>query len=84
MQRWWREIAPQIGWSSDQVRIATGSVGVVESCIEVEIQLRNFTELDAAWLRLAAMPEQAEWARDLALLVVSGSARWTVLRLVAN
>lgn len=82
MRRWWRDIAPEIGWSTDQLRILTGSVGAAESRIEVEVILEDLAALDRAWSRLGALPAQGDWADELAPHIISGSARWTVLRIL--
>jgi hypothetical protein len=39
MQGWARDIAPQIGWTADKVRVATGSIGALESTIEVDVTI---------------------------------------------
>lgn len=83
MRRWWREVAPAIGWSASQARILSGSLGARESSIEVEIAVGGLGDIEAAWARLGAEPAQQRWADDLEPLVVSGSARWTVYRTVA-
>ena len=82
MKRWWSEIAPQIGWSADQVRILTGSVGAREAEIEVEVELSDLGELSEAWKRLAQTSGQEKWAENLEPHVVSGTSRWTVYRVV--
>ena len=33
LKKWHAEIGPQIGWSPDQVRLLTGSVGALESTV---------------------------------------------------
>lgn len=80
MRRWWSEIAPQLGWASEQVRIASGSLGVAESRLEVEVQLANLAELNSAWQRLANARGQTDWAQEISAHVVSGSARWHVYK----
>ncbi len=81
MRRWWEEIAPAIGWSRQQARLLSGSLGVPESRVEVEIALDDLAELEQAWARLAALEAQSEWARELEGLIVSGSTNWTLYRL---
>jgi hypothetical protein len=82
MKRWWSEIAPQIGWSADQVRILTGSVGAQEAEIEVEVEISDLGDLSEAWKRLAQTRGQEKWAEDLEPHVASGTSRWTVYRVV--
>jgi len=82
MRQWWREIAPQIGWTPDQVRILSGALGAKESAIEVEVALPDLAALSAAWSRLAEARGQAEWAEALEPHIVSGTPDWTVHRVV--
>lgn len=82
MTQWWRDIAPRIGWSADKARLHTGSVGVGESRIEIEVSIANLAQLESAWARLTETRDQERWAEELAPHVVSGSARWTVYRTV--
>lgn len=82
MQRWWQDIAPQIGWSKGQVRILSGSLGVPESEIQVEIEIADLAALNDAWARLAKVPQQETWAAELQPLIVSGSTCWSVYRRV--
>lgn len=37
-REWWTRIAPQIGWSADQARFLTGSIGAPESCVVVDAE----------------------------------------------
>ncbi len=81
MREWWRDIAPRIGWDSAHARVLSGSLGVQESVIQVEVGLPSLSALDEAWSRLGRNPEQAQWAQALAPHVVSGTPRWSVYRI---
>jgi hypothetical protein len=82
MQRWLSEIAPQIGFSADRTRLLTGSVGALESTVQTEHQIRDLTELDEIWKALADIPAHQQWGRELEPLVVSGTNRWEVFRVL--
>lgn len=82
MRRWWREIAPQIGWSPDQARILTAAVGAAEAAIEVEVAVADLAALNDAWARLARAQGREAWAEALEPHIVSGTPRWTVHRVV--
>jgi len=41
-----------------------------------------FSALNAAWDKLATIEAHKQWSKDLEPHVVSGSARWEVLRLL--
>lgn len=81
-RRWCREVGVQIGWTEEKLRMLTGSIGASESTVVLEVTLADLTELDAAWSKLASIEAHKQWGRDLEPLVVSGSNRWEVLRVV--
>jgi len=82
MQRWMQEIGSQIGWSPDKARLYTGSVGTHESMVQSEIQIRDLSELDAAWAKLATIEAHKRWGKEIEPYVVSGSPRWEILRVI--
>lgn len=82
-REWWTRIAPQIGWSADQARFLTGSIGAPESCVVVEVALDDLGALHDAWKRLGDAEGQIDWARRLAPHIVDGTPGWEVLRIVA-
>ena len=82
IRAWGRDIAPQIGWTADKVRISTGSVGALESTVEVEVQIRDLAELSASWERLGAIAAHKEWSKQIEPVVVSGSPVWKIYRLL--
>ena len=82
MRKWYEEIGNQVGWSPEKVRIMTGSVGARESTIITEVELDSMTELDKAWNKLATIDAHAQWSKDLEPMIVSGSHRWEVYRVI--
>lgn len=82
VKRWNRDIGAQIGWSADKVRVTTGSVGALESTVEVEVQIENLTELDQAWNKLGTIAAHQQWSKDLEPNVVSATPRWEIYRIV--
>jgi hypothetical protein len=82
MQKWCDEIGTQIGWTSDRTRIATGSIGVPEAVVELEIQLEDLAELNSSWAKLGSIDAHAAWSKEIEPFVVSGSTRWDVYRVV--
>jgi hypothetical protein len=49
LKKWLRTIGAQIGWTENKVRIATGSVGALESTVEVDVTINDLAELNASW-----------------------------------
>jgi len=82
LKSWARDIASQIGWTSDKVRIATGSIGALESTVEVDVLAQSLAELDASWNKLGAIPAHKEWSKQLEPYIVSGTPRWEIFRIV--
>lgn len=82
MQRWLREIAPQIGLTADKTRLLTGSIGALEATIQTEHQIQDLGELNRAWDKLATIPEHQQWGKDLEPFVVSGTSRWEIFRVL--
>lgn len=82
MQRWLREIGPQAGFTADGTRLLTGSVGALEATIQTEHQIKDLTELDKSWEKLATIAAHKQWSKDLEPLVVSGTSRWEIYRLL--
>lgn len=82
LKKWHRTIGVQIGWAENKVRIATGSVGALESTVELEVTIRDLTELDSSWAKLGTIAAHKEWSKEIEPYVVSGTPRWAVLRIV--
>jgi hypothetical protein len=82
MQRWLREIGPQVGFTADRARLLTGSIGALEATIQTEHLVKDLTELNQAWEKLAAIPEHKQWGKDLEPYVVSGTNRWEIYRVL--
>ena len=82
MQRWLREIGPQAGITPDRTRLFTGSIGPLEATIQSEHVIENLAELNQVWDKLAALPQHQKWAKELEPLVVSGTSRWEVYRVL--
>jgi hypothetical protein len=82
MQRWLREIAPQVGFTADKARLLTGSIGALESTIQAEHLVKDLGELNEAWEKLATIPAHRQWSKDLEPHVVSGTNRWEIYRVL--
>ena len=81
-KKWGAEIGSQIGWSADKVRITTGSIGALESTVEIEITIQDLAELNNSWNKLGEIAAHKQWSKDIEPLVVSGTPRWEILRVV--
>ena len=82
LKRWYGEIGSQVGWTPENTRMITGSVGAPESAIEVEIKVADLADLNAAWDKLATIEPHQQWSHDLEPHVVSGTSHWQVFRVI--
>jgi hypothetical protein len=82
LKKWHRTIGVQVGWTEDKVRIATGSVGALESSVEVDVTINDLAELNSSWEKLGKIAAHKEWSKEIEPYVVSGTPRWEVLRIV--
>ena len=78
--QWTREIAPQIGLAKGQ--ILTGSIGALEATVEHNWEIADLAELERAWAKLGTLEAHKKWSKDLEPNVVSGTARWSIYRVV--
>ncbi len=80
LKRWRDDIGPQVGCAGDRCRIATGSIGALESTIELEIRVEDLSELDRIFSAMGELAAQGEWSREIEPVVVSGTPRWQIYR----
>lgn len=82
MQRWVRDIGPKAGFSAGKGRLLTGSIGALESTIQLENEVKDLTELNQIWEKLGGIEAHKKWSKELEPHVVSGTNRWEVLRVL--
>jgi hypothetical protein len=80
LKAWASGIAPRVGLTRG--RLLTGSIGALEATVIHEWEVDDLAMLEKAWARLADIPEHAQWSVDLEPFVVSGTARWEILRVL--
>lgn len=82
LRKWQIDVGYRIGWKGGTIRVLEGAIGPGEGDIEIEVQLDSLTDLEAAWNDMGSVPYHKQYIQDLDPLVVSGSVRWTVHRVV--
>ncbi len=82
LTKWVKEIGSQIGWTADKVRIVTGSVGALESTVELEVRINDLNELNDSWERLGGIEAHKKWSLDIEPYVVSGTPNWKIYRVI--
>jgi hypothetical protein len=78
--QWTGEIAPQVGLTKG--RMLSGSIGALEATVEHNWEVENLGELERAWAKLATIEAHRKWSKDLEPYVVSGTARWSIYRVL--
>ena len=84
MNRWATDFAPKVGWTRDKLRLYTGSIGALESTIQSEVVIKDLTELNAVWEKLATLDGHKQWGKELEPFVVSGTNRWEIYRVIES
>jgi hypothetical protein len=82
LQYWAREVAPQAGLATERGHILSGSLGALEATVEHNWEVADLAELDRVWTTLATIEAHREWGAELEAHVVSGTAKWSVYRVV--
>ncbi len=82
VKQWCEDIGTQIGWTAERTRVATGSVGALESTVELEVQIEDLADLAASWGKLGAIEAHKRWSEEIEPNIVSGTPRWEIYRVV--
>lgn len=78
MKKWQHEVGNKVGWK--EARMTTGSIGALESRVEVEIKVKSLAELEQAWGRFAEFPFHKQFGKEMEPCIVSGSNKWEIFR----
>jgi hypothetical protein len=82
MKEWLRDIGSKAGADKMNVQLLTGSIGASEATLEVNHTIENLAQLERFFETIDKNPAHAKWGKDLEPHVVSGSARWTIYRVL--
>jgi hypothetical protein len=82
MKQWQRDIGSKAGLDPARSLVATGSIGALEATIENDLTIDSLAELEQFFATIAKLPEHAAWGKKLEPHVVSGTSRWSILRVV--
>lgn len=80
MRNWWEKIGREIGQTD--YTLMTGSVGAAESLVVVDVRCNDMAELNQQWDALAKRADHIEFASKIEPLLVSGSTRWEIFRVI--
>ena len=82
IKEWNEQIGMQTNIDVSKERMTTGSVGTSEGLVETEFEIENLAELDAFFEKIATIKMHSEWGPKMGEVIVSGSTKWEVLRLI--
>jgi hypothetical protein len=82
IEEWNQQIGAQTNIDVSKARIVTGSVGVSEGLVENEMEINGLKDLDDFFSKIASIKMHGEWGRKMGEVIVSGSTRWEVFRVV--
>ena len=82
IKEWNEQIGAQTNIDVSKARIVTGSVGVSEGLVELEMEIADLKDLDAFFSKIASIQMHSEWGPKMGEVIVSGSTRWEVFRAI--
>jgi hypothetical protein len=82
LKEWNEQIGAQTDIDVSKSRILTGSVGASEALVESEIEIAGLDELQKFFDKIASISMHQDWGKQMSEVVVSGSTRWEVFRIV--
>jgi len=82
VHRWLRDIGSKAGTDKMDVKVLTGSVGAREATVEVNHSIESLAELEQFFVAIGKNDAHKKWGKELEPHVVSGSAIWTIYRLL--
>lgn len=83
LQEWTRDLGSAAGLTSANTRLFSGSVGVPESRLELEVEFQTLAELEAFWGSIPAEQHKA-WSQRMQHYILDGSPAWHIYRSVPS
>ena len=82
LRKWEREIGTKAGTDKMDFKILTGSIGAREATVEINHTVASLADLERFFETIGKNPAHKQWGKELEPHVVSGSAVWTIYRVV--
>jgi len=82
IKQWHKEVGDLVGLSLKELRLVTGSIGAGESRFEFDYNVESLSELEKMWDEMAEMKAHQQLGQALEPLIVSGSNRWEIFRVL--
>jgi len=82
MRQWEREIGSQVGLDKMKFQLLTGSIGAREATLETDHQVESLAELEEFFAKIGKLEAHQAWGKAMEPLVVSGSSKWEIFRVL--
>lgn len=82
IKEWSEQIGSQTDIDMSKKRTVTGSVGASEGLVETEYEIDGLQDLDDFFSKIATIQMHNEWGKNMGEVIVSGSTRWEVFKVV--
>jgi len=82
IKQWNEQIGSQTDIDISNERTVTGSVGASEGLVEIEYEIDDLQNLDDFFSKIATIQMHSEWGKKMGEVIVSGSTRWEVYKVV--
>lgn len=82
IKEWNAEIASQTDLDISSERMLSGSVGVCEGLVEMEITIDGLDDLQKFFDQFSSVEMHKDWGRNMGEVIVDGSTRWEVFRVI--
>ena len=82
IKQWNAEIGAQTKLDMSKARIVTASVGASEGLVETEFPIQELDDLQDFFDKIATVKMHQEWGPKMGSVIVSGSTRWDVFRVL--
>ena len=82
LKQWNEQIGSQTDIEITRSRLLTGSVGVSEALVEMELEIEGLDDLQKFFDKIASISMHKDWGKKMGEVIVSGSTRWEVFRVI--
>jgi hypothetical protein len=82
LKKWEREVGSKAGTDKMDFKVLTGSIGAREATVEANHSVETIAQLEKFFETIGKIDAHRQWGKDLEPHVVSGSAVWTIYRVV--
>jgi hypothetical protein len=82
VRQWEREIGAKAGTDKMDMKLLTGSIGAREATVEVNHSVESLDQLEKFFAAIGKIDAHKSWGERMEPHVVSGSALWTIYRVV--